>query len=280
MEKKILPNNLLEMKHRGEKITMTVCYDFPSAILSEKAGIHSIIMGVSVGKGLLGYDDAIKVKVEDVLHHTKAVSRGAKNSLIIADMPFLSCTNDQDAIKNCGKMITDGGANAVKIEGGGRTADIVKTVVKNGIPVLGHIGASLFIMELDGGVEQGTKAEEAIKIIEDVKKLEDAGVFAILMEAVPFQAMEKVMEVAKVPIISLGSGKISDGQLLIFNELIGLQDIFIPKCVKRYANVREIILKALKDFISEVEEEKFPLEENTFFMAKEEIEKLNRMMKN
>lgn len=280
LEKKVLPNDLLKMKQNGQKIMMTVCYDYPSAVLAEEAGIHSIIMGVSVGKALLGYSDAIKVNVNDVLHHTKAVARGAKKSLIIADMPFLSCTGEKDSIKNCGMMIQEGGVAAVKIEGGGRMSDIVKVVVKNGIPVLGHIGASLFIMELDGGIEQGTKADEAIKIIEDVKKLEDAGVFAILMEAVPYQVMEKVMEIAKVPIISLGSGRISDGQLLILHELIGMGNIFIPKCVKTYANVRQIILNAIKNFIKDVNNETFPSDGNTFFMNNEEAEKFHIMLKN
>ncbi|MBI2914987.1 MAG: 3-methyl-2-oxobutanoate hydroxymethyltransferase [Firmicutes bacterium] len=277
--RKVQPGELLRMKQRNEKIVMTVCYDYPSAALVEKAGIHSIIVGVSVGKAVLGYPGSVPVTVDEVLHHTKAVARGAKNCLVISDMPFLSYTSAEEAIRNAGRFVKEGGADGVKLEGGGRVAETISAVVGAGIPVLGHIGASLFIMELDGAVEQGTTADEAVRVVDDVRTLEEAGVFAILMEAVPYEVMKIVMDTATVPVISLGSGRASDGQLLIFHEMMGLGDIFIPKCVKRYANLGEIVLGALERYADEVRSGSFPSDEHTFFMSRTELEKLEQKMK-
>ncbi len=278
MPGKIMPTDLIRMKRQGEKILMTVCYDYPSAKLVDQSGIDSIIVGVSLGKAVLGYEGSIPVTVEEVLHHTKAVCRGAKSKLVISDMPFLSCVTKEGALKNTGILVKEGGAQGVKIEGGGKRPEILRTVVEAGIPVLGHVGASLFIMETDGAVEMGTTAEEAIHIIEDVKIQQDAGVFAILMEAVPEEVMKEVMKVAKVPIVSLGSGSISDGQLLIFNEMMGLGEFFIPKCIKKYADLSKIISDALKNFADDVQQGKFPTAEHTFYMDKKEVQKMHNLL--
>ncbi|NIA16790.1 MAG: 3-methyl-2-oxobutanoate hydroxymethyltransferase [Planctomycetes bacterium] len=280
MSRKIMPPDLLRKKQRRESIVMTVCYDYPSAKLVEQSEVDSIIVGVSLGKAVLGYEGSVPVTVSEVLYHTKAVRRGAPSRLIISDMPFMSCVTSQDALKNTCVMVKEGGAVGVKIEGGGKRPEILRSVVEAGIPVLGHVGASLFIMETDGAIERGTSAQEAIGIIEDVKIQQEAGVFAILMEAVPEQVMKVVMKVAKVPIISLGSGNVSDGQLLILNEMIGLGEFFIPKCVKKYTDVSAAVSGALDEFVSDVRQRKFPGREHTFYMNDDEVSKMNELLKN
>jgi 3-methyl-2-oxobutanoate hydroxymethyltransferase len=279
MAKKIMPPHLLKKKQQGESILMTVCYDYPSAKLVEQSEIDSIIIGVSLGKAVLGYEGSIPVTVEEVLYHTKAVARGAKTKLLISDMPFMSCVTKEDALKNTCVMVKEGGASGVKIEGGGKRPEILRTVIEAGIPVLGHVGASLFIMETDGAVELGTSSEEAIRIIDDVRIQQDAGVFAILMEAVPEEVMREVMKIARVPIISLGSGNVSDGQLLIFNEMVGLGEFFIPKCVKKYADLSRVIGDALAQFVKEVREKQFPAKQHTFYMDPSEVQKMQTLLK-
>ena len=278
MPGKIMPTDLVRMKKEGKKILMTVCYDYPSAKLIDNSEIDSIKVGVSLGKAVLGYEGSVPVTVEEVLHHTRAVCRGAKSKLVISDMPFLSCVTIERALKNTGVLVKEGGAQGVKIEGGGKHPEILNAVINAGIPVLGHVGASLFIMETDGAVEMGTTAEEAVRIIEDVKIQQDAGVFAILMEAVPEEVMKEVMEIARIPIVSLGSGSISDGQLLIFNEMMGLGEFFIPKCIKKYADLGKIIRDALQNFAEDVREGKFPAAEHTFYMNNSEVEKMHELL--
>ncbi|MBT9129920.1 MAG: 3-methyl-2-oxobutanoate hydroxymethyltransferase [candidate division WS2 bacterium] len=278
--KKVSLPELLKKKQERKKIVMLTCYDFPMGCFMEEAGIDMVLVGDSLGMVVLGYKNTLPVTMEEMIHHTKAVSRGAKSPLLIGDMPFMAYHKSvEDAIWNAGRFIKEGGADAIKLEGGARVAHIVEAIVKSGIPVMGHIGLTPQSMtQLGGFVAQGKTADAAKVLIDDAKALEDAGAFSILLEAIPEDVGQIITEKASIPIIGIGAGKHCDGQLLILNDLLGIFELFTPKFVKKYANLSEIIVNALKTYKNEVEIGVFPAREHTYNISEGELKILREKL--
>jgi len=274
--KKITPVDIQTMKNEGKKITMLTAYDYPMALLEDRAGIEIILVGDSLGMTVLGYENTIPVTMEEMIHHTKAVTRGAKYALIIGDMPFMSYnTSDREAIINAGRFMKEGGADAVKLEGGVSVKEIVRAIVKAGIPVMGHIGLTPQTISMLGGFKvQGKDAQAAQKIIDDALLLEDAGAFSVLLEAVPAPITKRVTERLKVPTIGIGAGVHCDGQVLVVHDMLGLFDRFTPKFAKRYVNLSEHILKAFEAYREEVLKSSFPTDQHSFHIDEKELRKL------
>src|SRR4030065_1893499 len=251
--KKITPVDVQAMKREGKRIAMLTAYDYPTALLEDRAGSEIILVGDSLGMTVLGYENTLPVTMDEMIHHTKAVTRGAKYALIIGDMPFMSYnTSERDAILNAGRFMKEGGADAVKLEGGASVKEIVKAIVRAGIPVMGHIGLTPQTISMLGGFKvQGKDAQAAQKIIDDALSLEDAGAFSVLLEAVPAPIAKMVTERVTVPTIGIGAGVHCDGQVLVVHDMLGLFSRFTPKFVKRYVNLSESMLKAFESFREE-----------------------------
>jgi 3-methyl-2-oxobutanoate hydroxymethyltransferase len=274
--KKITPVSVQEMKRAGKKITMLTAYDYPMALLEDRAGIDIILVGDSVGMTVLGYENTIPVTMDEMIHHTKAVSRGAKSALMIGDMPFMSYnTSEKDAIINAGRFMKEGGADAVKLEGGASVKDVVSTIVKAGIPVMGHIGLTPQTISMLGGFKvQGKDAKAAQKIIDDAVILEEAGAFSVLLEAIPAPIAKRITERLAVPTIGIGAGVHCDGQVLVVHDMLGLFDRFTPKFVKKYVNLSESILKAFESYREDVLKGTFPTDQHSFHIDEKELSKL------
>lgn len=274
--KKTTIPDLIEKKRQGKKISMLTAYDYPTALLVDRAGIDMILVGDSVGMVVLGYETTIPVTMDEMIHHTKAVTRGAQCALVVGDMPFMSYnTSEGDAIRNAGRFIKEGAADAVKLEGGASVQTVVRAIVRAGIPVMGHIGLTpQTISQLGGFRVQGKTAEGARRIIDDAKTLEGAGVFSIVLEAIPAELASRITESVKVPTIGIGAGTHCDGQVLVYQDMVGLFDRFIPKFVKQYAQVGEIMLNAFRQFKEEVEKGVFPAEEHTYQIEKGELDRI------
>ncbi|MBR5270684.1 MAG: 3-methyl-2-oxobutanoate hydroxymethyltransferase [Clostridia bacterium] len=269
-------STFLSQKQNGEKITMLTAYDYSTAKLIDEAGINSILVGDSLGTVILGYEDTLPVTMEDIIHHTRAVARGAKNALVVADMPFMSYqTSVYDAVKNAGRLIKEGGAAAVKLEGGASVTEQISAIVKASIPVVGHIGLTPQSVNVFGGHKvQGKSEESARQIIEDAKAVERAGAFAIVMECVPAKLAEVITKTVSVPTIGIGAGAGCDGQVLVYQDMLGMFSDFCPKFVKKYADVGEMMKEAFGQYKNEVQSGAFPTQEHTFKIDDEIIEKL------
>jgi 3-methyl-2-oxobutanoate hydroxymethyltransferase len=269
-------STFLQAKQRNEKLTMLTAYDYSMAKLIDGAGINGILVGDSLGMVCLGYKDTLSVTMEDMIHHIKAVSRGTETALVVGDMPFMSYqASVYDAVKNAGRIIQEGTAGAVKLEGGGSVYEQVKAIVKAQIPVMGHIGLTPQSVNMFGGFKvQGKDELQAKNIIEDAKKLEDAGVFSIVLEGIPYKLAQIITETVSVPTIGIGAGKYCDGQILVYQDMLGLFSDFTPKFVKSYGNAGEVIRNAFKAYISEVKTGVFPSEEYSFNIADDIIKKL------
>lgn len=255
-----------KMKASGEKISMVTAYDYSTAKLVDKAGINSILVGDSLGNVMLGYPDTISVTMEDMIHHCSAVMRGVENALVICDMPFMSYqTSIYDAVKNAGRLLKEGRANAVKLEGGAEFADHVRAIVNASIPVCGHIGMTPQSVNAFGGFKvQGKNLKDAKKIADDAIALEKAGVFAIVLECVPKALAEYISSIVSVPTIGIGAGKGCDGQVLVYHDMLSIYSDFTPKFVKKYANIGNVVLTALEEYDKEVKEGIFPGENNSY----------------
>jgi len=274
--KKITPVDIQTMKNEGRRISMLTAYDYPMALLEDRAGIEIILVGDSLGMTVLGYENTIPVTMEEMIHHTKAVTRGAKYALIIGDMPFMSYnTSEREAILNAGRFIKEGGADAVKLEGGASVKDIVRAIVKAGIPVMGHIGLTPQTISMLGGFKvQGKDAQAAERIINDALLLEDAGAFSVLLEAIPAPIAKRITERLRVPTIGIGAGVYCDGQVLVVHDMLGLFDRFTPKFVKRYVNLSELMLKAFASYKEEVLKGEFPTDEQSYRIDEKELNKI------
>ncbi|MFO7837074.1 MAG: 3-methyl-2-oxobutanoate hydroxymethyltransferase [Candidatus Thorarchaeota archaeon] len=264
------------LKEKGKKIVMLTAYDAPTAKILSDSGVDAILVGDSVGNSLLGYESTVPVTLDDVIHHTAAVSRAKPQSLIIGDMPFMSYkVSIEQALENCARMLQEGGAEAVKLEGGSSVAPTVKAVVDAGIPVMAHIGLTpQSIYELGGYRVQGRTAEAAEEMIEHAKKLEEAGAFSLVIELVPSETAKVVTDAVDIPTIGIGAGPHCDGQVLVIWDMLGLFEEFKPKFVKRYANVRKLMVDAVNEYSKEVREGKFPDPEHSFEMSEEESGRL------
>ncbi|OPJ61297.1 3-methyl-2-oxobutanoate hydroxymethyltransferase [Clostridium oryzae] len=265
-----------EAKEQGTKITMLTAYDYSMAKIVDEAGINSILVGDSLGMVCLGYKDTLSVTMEDMLHHTKAVTRGAKNALVVADMPFMSYqTSVYDAVVNAGRLIKEGGAAAVKLEGGSSVAEQIKAIVSASIPVVGHLGLTPQSVNSFGGFKvQGKTQEAAQKLTEDAKIIEEAGAFAVVLECVPAELAKIITSKLSIPTIGIGAGKGCDGQVLVYQDMLGMFSDFKPKFVKQYANIGGIMTDAIKQYIVETNSGAFPAKENEFKIDHSIIEKL------
>jgi len=264
------------MKGKKKKIVMLTAYDAPTARILSDCGIDIILVGDSVGNSLLGYESTIPVTLDDIIHHCAAVSRAKPNSLIIGDMPFMSYkVSVEQALENCGRVLQEGGAEAVKTEGGGRVVDTVAAIVDAGIPVMGHIGLTpQSIFEFGGYRVQGRTTETAELLVSQAKRLEEAGAFSLVLELVPQETAKAITEAVEIPTIGIGAGPYCDGQVLVLWDMLGLFEDFKPKFVKKYASIRSVITQAVTQYASEVREGKFPDREHSFDMVEEESGRL------
>ena len=249
-------------KQEGRKITLLTAYDYPSGRLIDEAGVDIILIGDSLAMTVLGYESTVPITMDEMVHHAKAVKRGVKYGLIVGDMPFMTYNiGEKETVRNAGKFIKEGGCGAVKIEGGIEMAAIVKTLVKAGIPVLGHIGLTpQTATQLGGFKVQGKDAKSAQRLIDSALALEKAGCFAVILECVPDKLAKLITEKLEIPTIGIGAGVYCDGQALVTNDMIGLFDRFTPKFVKKYADLWPLLLNAFKRYKDEVEGGKFPTE--------------------
>ena len=278
--KKVTVRTLRAKKRRGEPITMMTAYDYPSAVAVDAAGIDVILVGDSLGMVVLGYDTTLPVTMEDMLHHAKAVARGAKYAMLVGDMPFMSYqVSMEEAVRNAGRFLQEAGMDAVKLEGGRERVETIRAIVSAGIPVMGHIGLTpQSVHQLGGFRAQGKTAQAAKRLVEDALILQDAGCFSLVLESVPAQLAGLITEKLDIPTIGIGAGPHCDGQVLVFHDLLGLFDRFTPRFVKQYAQLHAIIHEALVAYKEDVEQRRFPGPEHSVEMKPEEWERLMEML--
>lgn len=279
--KKVSLPYLFKKVDEGEPITMLTCYDYPTAYFQEEAGVEIILVGDSLGMTMLGFDSTLPVTMDDMVRHTAAVRRGTPNAWLIGDMPYMSYqTGVETAIINAGRLMSQGGADAIKLEGGAEMADRMAGITAAGIPAMGHLGLTPQSAGALGGFRlQGKSALHAKKIIDDAKALEEAGAFAILLELVPDRICQEITERAEnCIIISLGSGPVAHGQLLIYHDLFGLYPKFTPRMAKVYGNAGEVILNGLTEYVKEVKDKSFPEKKNYFGIKDEEYAELKNLL--
>lgn len=271
-------DDLKRKKRDGEKIAMITAYDYPSARLVDEAGADIILVGDTLGMVVLGYDTTIPVTMEDMIHHTKAVVRGSQRALVVGDMPFMSYqVSPEEALRNAGRFLQEAGCQAVKLEGGVHMAPTVKRLVEVGIPVMGHIGLTpQSVHQISGFKVQGKTPAAAVKLLNDAHALEEAGAFAIVLETIPAPLAKLITERVSVPTIGIGAGPDTDGQVQVFHDLLGLFTAFTPKHARRYAEVGDLIRRAVADYVADVRNRRFPTAEQSFHMKPEALEELAR----
>jgi 3-methyl-2-oxobutanoate hydroxymethyltransferase len=265
-----------QKKERGELITMLTAYDYPTALAIDNAGIDSILVGDSLGMVVLGYENTLPVTMEEMLHHSRAVARGAKRALLIGDMPFMSYqVSAEEAVRNAGRFLQQGGMDAVKLEGGRERAEAIRAIIGSGIPVMGHLGLTpQSVHQLGGFRAQGKTASAAKRLVEDAILLEEAGCFGLVLESVPARLAELISKKISIPTIGIGAGIGCDGQVLVTHDVLGLFDRFTPKFVKKYADFHAAMNKAFTDYIEDVETRRFPAQEHSVEMDDREWEQL------
>ncbi len=277
---KVTLPQLLEMKERGQKITMITAYDYPTGVFADRAGIDIVLVGDSMAMTVLGHSTTLPATMEELIAHSQAVTKGCKNSFVLGDMPYMSYQPSIEiAVQNAGRFMSQGGCDGIKLEGGITMADRMEAIVNAGIPAMGHLGLTPQSMSMLGGFKvQGKDALMAKRIIDDAKALEEAGAFAVLLECVPSKVSELITERAEIPIISIGAGPDCDGQLLIFHDMFGLYPAFTPKFAKQYADVGEMIVQGLKRYAEEVREGLFPEPKHGFTISDQQYEELLKML--
>ena len=265
-----------EAKNNHTKLAMLTAYDYSTAKLQDEAGIHGILVGDSLGNVILGYEDTISVTMEDMIHHGAAVARGAKNALVVVDMPFMSYqTSVYDAVVNAGRLMKEGRANAVKLEGGVSVCPQIKAITDAGIPVMAHLGLTPQSINAFGGFKvQGKNEAAARKLIDDAKAVEEAGAFALVLECVPAKLAKIISEQLTIPTIGIGAGAGCDGQILVYQDMLGMFSDYTPKFVKRFDEVGSVMKEAFAYYIKEVQAETYPAEEHTFKIDDEVLGKL------
>ncbi|MEM2133512.1 MAG: 3-methyl-2-oxobutanoate hydroxymethyltransferase [Candidatus Freyarchaeota archaeon] len=277
---KITVLDIKRMKEEHKKIVMLTAYDTPTAQILDEVGVHMILVGDSLGNNVLGYKDTLSVTMEDMIRHTAAVRRGTQYALLIGDMPFGSCITPEIAAKNAMRLVQEGGAEAVKPEGGKRIIEVVKAILNLGVPVMGHIGLTPQSIHIFGGHKVQARTEKAIKaLLEDAKALDEAGVFSIVLEGIPWQVAKLITESVEAATIGIGAGIYCDGQVLVLHDAVGINQGFKPKFVKRFGNVREAIKNAVIQYKEEVEKELFPTEEYSYSLKEEVAQKLEQIKK-
>lgn len=263
-------------KKERKKISMLTAYDYSMAKIIDESGVNGILIGDSLGMVIKGDEDTLSVTVDEIIYHTKAVKKGAKDALIVSDLPFLSYhVSIEDAVLNAGRMLKEGGANAVKLEGGANVIEQIKAIVNAQIPVMGHLGLTPQSVNAFGGFKvQGKSEETAKQLIDDAVALEKAGVFSIVLEGIPAKVAALITQAVSIPTIGIGAGKECDGQILVYQDMLGMFDNFVPKFVKQYASVGKIMKEAITSYINEVANESFPEEKHTFKIDESQLEKL------
>ena len=259
-------STLKEMKQKGDKITMLTCYDYSMAKLMDSVGVNTLLVGDSLGMTILGYEDTLSVTMEDMIHHTAAVARGAKDALVIGDMPFMSYqVSVEEAVRNAGRLMKEGRAGMVKLEGGVSVCPQIEAIVKASIPVCAHLGLTPQSINMFGGFKvQGKSAEAAKQILEDAKRIEAAGASMVVLEGIPTKLAKIITETLSIPTIGIGAGRFCDGQVLVYQDMLGMFSDFKPKFVKVFANTGEFMKNAFADYINEVKLGTFPAEENSY----------------
>lgn len=265
-----------KMKKENEKLTMLTAYDYPSAKLAEEAGIDLILVGDSLGMVVLGYDSTVPVTVEDMIHHTKAVKRGAPHTFIVTDMPFMTYhLSREETLKTAARIMQESGANAVKVEGAGIVIEGIHAMTSAGIPVMAHLGLTPQSVGVLGGYKvQGKTALSAQTLLDDARKCEKAGAFSIVLECVPKQLAKEVSEAVSIPVIGIGAGNETDGQVLVFHDLVTYGVGRVPKFVKQYSNISDTITSSIGNYIEEVKRGSFPEDKHSFTMREEELQML------
>ena len=265
-----------EMKKDKKQIAMLTAYDFPTAQLVDEAGVEIILVGDSLGMVVLGYEDTLSVTLEDMIHHSKAVVRGSKLAFVVVDMPFLTYhVNEEEALRNAGRIMQQTGAQGVKVEGGVEIIKAVRAITSAGIPVMGHLGLTpQSAGQLGGFKVQGKDPQVARKMIDDALALEAAGAFSLVLECVPWQLARVITEKTSIPVIGIGAGKYCDGQVLVYHDVMGLFTGKRPKFVKQYVDARSEMVKGVQEYMKEVKEGSFPAEQHTFTMSEEVLEEV------
>jgi 3-methyl-2-oxobutanoate hydroxymethyltransferase len=274
--------DFVEMKKKGEKITYLTAYDFPMASFCEKAGIDMILVGDSAAMVVHGLPGTVPMTMDQMIQHSQTVRRGAPNTFVIGDMPFLSYqVSREDAIANAGRFFKEASVDAIKLEGGRRVIKQIEGIVEGGMSVMGHIGLTPQSSgQLGGFKAQGRTADTAMEVIKDALAIEKAGAFALLVEAIPPEVGKIISEMLSIPVLGIGAGMYTDGQVLIIGDMLGYFEAFTPKFVKKYANLAEVITKAFGEYIEDVRTSKFPEEKHCYRMVEGESDKLEAMLKN
>lgn len=262
----VTTKTVMTMKKAGERIAMLTAYDYLTAKYLDQVGVDIILVGDSLGSVVLGYETTLPVTVDDMIYHAKAVKRAVKNALIVVDMPFMSFqTSTDDAVRNAGRIMKEVGVGAVKLEGGAYIADIVRHLVKIGIPVMGHLGLTPQAINKFGTYEvRATEKQEADELLEDAKVLEEAGVFAIVLEKIPTLLAKKVTKTLSIPTIGIGAGKYCDGQVLVVYDMLGLTEEFRPRFVRRYGELAETLRQAFRSYVKDVKAARFPSDKESY----------------
>lgn len=265
-----------QQKKDHDKITMLTAYDYSTAKLMDETGINMLLVGDSLGMVMLGYEDTLSVTMEDMIHHTAAVARGANNAMVVGDMPFMSYQSSvYDAVVNAGRLIKEGRCSAVKLEGGAAVCPQIKAITQASIPVMAHIGLTPQSVNAFGGFKvQGKSEEAARKLVEEAKAVEEAGAFSVVLECVPAKLAKFISETVDIPTIGIGAGAGCDGQVLVYQDMLALFSDFKPKFVKHFADAGSVMREGVRSYIREVKEGSFPAEEHTFKIDEEIIEKL------
>ena len=276
MNRRVTVRDIANMKSRGEKIPILTAYDYTTAKLADEAGIPALLVGDSLGMVVLGYDSTIPVTMEDIVHHTKAVARGAKRALIVADLPFMTYQLDStEALRNSGRLLQDGNAHAVKLEGGERVAETVRLIVDSGIPVMGHIGLTPQSVNQFGGYRvQGKGKKEAEQLIRDAIALEQAGAFSVVLELVPAPLSKLVTERLTIPTIGIGAGPFCDGQVQVVHDILGQYPDFVPSHTRQYARLAETMSQAFSSYMVDVADGNFPSQKESPGMDEKVLEEL------
>ena len=263
---KITVRTIVDMKSRGDRIVMLTAYDYQTALLEDRAGVEIILVGDSLGMVVLGYENTLPVTLEEVVHHLKAVSRARPRALLVGDLPFMSYqASVEDAVRSAGRLVKEGGAEAVKLEGGRRVGSVVRAILDADIPVMGHLGLTPQSVHQFGGYRvQGKDPESAERLIEEAGFLEDAGCFSIVLEGIPMDLAGRISKSIKIPTIGIGAGAECDGQVLVVNDLLGVLDEFAPKFVKRYAEIGREMTKAFSHYVDDVKKGKFPDSDHSY----------------
>jgi 3-methyl-2-oxobutanoate hydroxymethyltransferase len=270
---------ILDMARSGQRIPMLTAYDYPTARILDTAGIPIILVGDSLGMVVLGHDSTLPVTMDDMIHHAAAVVRGTEHAFVVGDMPFMSYQGNQDeAVRNAGRFLKEAGCQAVKLEGGKSVLPLVRTLVGYGIPVMGHLGLTpQSVNQLGGFRVQGRTATQAATLLEDAVALEEAGIFALVLEMVPEQVAKRISDRLDIPTIGIGAGPHCDGQVLVVNDMLGMNPGFHPKFLKQYANLAETMAQAVKAYADDVQTGSFPGPEHSFRMTSEEEDLLSEL---